>query len=107
MNKPTEYTKTVSHRGRKLAVLRYKETEIVEDEDYLKRVIEAWRATKGPIGYTTFTSIQGYTHLPYDIIFGVLKWLHKTNPYAVIFSVERMGKCVYFKLVPSEMDKKL
>jgi len=107
MSKLTEYTRTVSRRGRKLAILHYKETDIVEDEDYLKRVIEAWRATKSPTGYTTFTSVQGYTHLPYNTIFGVLKWLHKTNPYAVIFSVERMGKCVYFKLVTTEMNKKL
>lgn len=92
-------TKDTEFTERGFAIMRYKEVGLVEDKESLKQVVEAWRAIKDATGYTTFTAVQTRTQLPYDVIFGVLKWLHTVSSRAVMFNVVRPGETIYFQLV--------
>lgn len=103
----TKFVKTHHPRARhrQLAVLEWRKVEPIEDVDTLREVISAWRKVKNNIGYTTYTDIYIGNRIPYDRIFGAVKWLHQINPYSIICSVDRMGNNVYFKLVPKELPE--
>lgn len=89
----------------RLAVMEYKTTEQVKDYSLLYRIIESWKKFKSEVGYCSYSDIYVDTRIPYSKIMGVLKWAHKINPYCVRFNVDRMGKNVYFKFIPSEVKK--
>jgi len=103
----TKFVKTQHPRAphRRLAVFEYKKVSPIADASLLGRIVSAWKATRSPLWYTSFTSIYTKTRIPYPKIFGVLKWLHKANPYAVRFNIDRTGNIVYFKLLPNEVAK--
>ena len=101
----TKFAKTLHKKAkhRQLAVLEWRKTELIEDTATLKRVVCAWKKVRNTIGYTSYTEIYAETRIPYQRIFGAVKWLHHINPYAVICNVDRMGNNVYFSLIPKEL----
>jgi len=63
----------------------------VSDPDTVEKVIAAYKKYLQSGGYTTFTTLKYTSVLPFQVIFGVVKYLKRCRPEKVRFTVDRAG----------------
>ena len=86
------------HHHRPLAIMDYRNTTAIYDDNLKERIIRAYNKTKNNIGYCTYSLIYKETRIPYSKIFSILKGMHNQAPRSIHFNVDRMGHNVFFKL---------
>jgi hypothetical protein len=76
----------------------YPAVECIDDPPAERKIEQAWLECRSPLGYCAYQDIHDKTDLPYLVILGALKAMHKRNPYVITFNIDRNGNNVYFKL---------
>jgi hypothetical protein len=76
------------------------------DKAIHSKILDAYKSTPKPPagGYVTYTQLKLESNVTFQELFGAIKYWKSANPYAVTFTVDRLGKNTAVKL---DMDKLL
>jgi hypothetical protein len=82
-----------------------KDVNEITDSAIHSRILEAYkRAPKPPVGgYVTYTQLKFESEVSFQDLFGSIKYWKSKNPYAVYFTVDRLGNNTAVKLDVSNL----
>jgi len=91
---------SLGRRNRKIRyIMNYREVEPLVDEKVFERIYQAWLKVRTPVtGFIDYRTTAKELKMSIGKLMMYLKGWHQQDPYAVSFTVDRMGCNTFFKI---------